>query len=101
MDLFSFNGRTGRLDYFFSLVVATLALMFIGILAAFYLNWLVLLCIPVLYFLVAKGAKRCHDLDRSMLWQFIPLYVFWLLLAPGNIEPNKYGMCAEDLVSTI
>ncbi|SFO90182.1 Uncharacterized membrane protein YhaH, DUF805 family [Chitinophaga sp. YR627] len=99
-DPFSFNGRIGRLEYFSSLVIATLAVTFISILAALYWNWLVLLFIPVFYFLLAQGTKRCHDLDNNMLWQFIPVYVFWLLLAPGSAEPNKYGMCAEELLGT-
>lgn len=97
MDPFSFHGRIVRLEYFFSLVICLLAMVLIGVLAKSYFEWLVLLAIPVFGFLVAQGVKRCHDLDRNMLWQFIPFYVFWLLLVPGTVGANKYGTSMDDL----
>ena len=43
--------------------------------------------IPIMWFLLAQGAKRCHDTGRSGWWQLIPM--FWI--AKGEIKANKYG----------
>jgi uncharacterized membrane protein YhaH (DUF805 family) len=44
------------------------------------------------WFLYAQGAKRCHDLGNNGWWQIIPLYIFWLLFAKGDLLENKYGI---------
>ena len=50
-----------------------------------------LVYIPLLWFLYAQGAKRCHDLGNSGWWQIIPFYIFWLLFQDGQTGVNKYG----------
>lgn len=97
LDPFSFNWRITRQEYFISLIIILLALTLIGTLANFYFEWLALLSIPFIWLLLAQGAKRCHDLDRNMLWQLIPFYFLWLLLAPGTSGANKYGISVADL----
>lgn len=43
------------------------------------------------WFLVSQGTKRCQDLGRSLWWQLIPFYGFWLLFKEGDKNANKYG----------
>ncbi|ACU62072.1 DUF805 domain-containing protein [Chitinophaga pinensis] len=96
VDPFSFNWRITRLEYFMSFVIYLLALGLIGTLANLYFQWLLILFIPVIWFLLAQGAKRCHDLDRNMLWQLIPFYILWMIFASGTSGANKYGVSPED-----
>jgi uncharacterized membrane protein YhaH (DUF805 family) len=43
------------------------------------------------WFILAQGAKRCHDMGFVGWWQLIPLSPFALLLIRGNRGANKYG----------
>lgn len=47
--------------------------------------------LPLLIFIILKGARRCHDRGRSGLFQFIPGYVFIMLTGVGDYGVNKYG----------
>jgi uncharacterized membrane protein YhaH (DUF805 family) len=87
---FSFDGRIRRTEYGISLIIY--------VIAATLINSLVkgapifgLCYIPLLWFLWAQGAKRCHDRNASGWFQIIPFYVFWMLFAEGDIMPNQYG----------
>jgi uncharacterized membrane protein YhaH (DUF805 family) len=63
--------------------------------------------IPLLWFLWAQGAKRCHDIGKSGWWQIVPFYVLWMLFQAGDPYENEYGdnpknpheFGAEDYVS--
>lgn len=56
----------------------------------FALFWLMLL-IPMLWFMFAQGAKRCHDRDNTGWYQLIPFYVLWMMFAEGDTSANNYG----------
>lgn len=91
---FSFSGRIGRTAYGLSLIICTL--LSILILTSILQTkgntaFLVLLYIPMGWFALAQGAKRCHDLGNSGWFQWIPFYYFIMLLKEGAKEVNYYG----------
>lgn len=91
---FSFSGRIGRTAYGLSLIICTL--LSILILTSILQTkgntaFLVLLYIPMGWFALAQGAKRCHDLGNSGWFQWIPFYYFIMLLKEGAKEANYYG----------
>ena len=96
---FSFNGRIRRLEYGLSnLIYLVLVFIIAGLLIAFgdprspATNIImILLWIPLAWFMLAQGAKRCHDRGNSGWWQIIPFYTLWMLFAPGDIGDNEYG----------
>ena len=95
---FSFSGRIGRVEYALSFFVYFVwysmisegsndsALSAIASLAS----------IPVLWFFIAQSCKRCHDLNRSGFWMFVPFYFLWLMLQAGDPFPNEYGECPSS-----
>ena len=92
-NLFSFSGRIRRAEYAVSCVAYLLCYYFIwgmdegrggGAVA-------IMLVVPMLWFALAQGTKRCHDIDKSGWWQLIPFYIFWLVFKKGNIGMNQYG----------
>ena len=87
---FSFEGRIRRTEYGISLIIYAIAATIINT-ASKGAPILGLCAIPLLWFLLAQGAKRCHDRDASGWYQIIPLYVFWMLFAEGDNSPNQYG----------
>ena len=93
-EAFSFSGRIGRTAYGLSLIICTL--LSILILTSILQTkgntaFLVLLYIPIGWFALAQGAKRCHDLGNSGWFQWIPFYYFIMLLKEGAKEANYYG----------
>ena len=93
MALFSFEGRIGRGAYLLSLFayVVAYAILFLYIDLAYNPTIEFLFFIPLLWFLWAQGAKRCHDLGNSGWMQIVPFYVIWLILEGGMRGENKYG----------
>jgi uncharacterized membrane protein YhaH (DUF805 family) len=90
---FSFDGRIRRLEFGLTFLIylvvygAILAISSTGDgLGAISL----ILIIPLIWFLWAQGAKRCHDVGRSGWWQLIPFYFFVLLFHDGDGR-NEYG----------
>ncbi len=105
---FSFEGRIRRTEYGLSVIIYAVALVIIqlflsalmmgssssysssndegGIIVMF-----LIFSFPILWFLWAQGAKRCHDLGNSGWWQLIPFYGLWLLFDDGQFGPNQYG----------
>jgi uncharacterized membrane protein YhaH (DUF805 family) len=92
-NLFSFSGRIRRAEY---------AVSCVAYLLCYYFIWgmdegrgggavEVMLVAPMLWFAIAQGAKRCHDIDKSGWWQLIPFYIFLLLFQKGNVGVNQYG----------
>lgn len=95
---FSFNGRIGRLEYFLTHLVCLCYNMII----LFILFSLAgksgvptfiqdICCIPSIWFGLAQGAKRCHDLGHSGFFMLIPFYGLWMFFAAGDNEENEYG----------
>lgn len=96
---FSFSGRIRRLEYGLSVIISSIIiyLLELGIVFASYNEneflaiVLALLLIPIIWFNLAQGAKRCHDRDNSGWFMLIPFYGFWMLFADGDPYENRFG----------
>jgi uncharacterized membrane protein YhaH (DUF805 family) len=92
---FSFDGRIRRKEYGLTFVIYLIFYAITSLLsmAADGAGAIiaVVLIIPVVWFLWAQGAKRCHDIGRSGWWQIIPFYFFVLLFQDGDQGRNEYG----------
>jgi len=95
---FSFQSRIRRLEYFLSLLIFYLVLFLSATISEefrLYNPWYLLFLIPIFWFILAQGAKRCHDRNMSGWMQLIPYFnfVLWFLLIflVGKIGDNKYG----------
>ncbi|MFZ5986002.1 MAG: DUF805 domain-containing protein [Bacillota bacterium] len=103
-DLFSWQGRVGRLQYFgihviFSVIIGVIA----GIATAVGDNAVLSLIVGLLYVVyayvsVVTTIKRFHDLDRPgvhYFFLFIPFYNIYLslvlLFKKGTEGPNTFG----------
>jgi uncharacterized membrane protein YhaH (DUF805 family) len=96
---FSFEGRIRRIEYGISIIVYLFTMVLTnslilrgGIATIFAILW-----IPLHWFLLAQGAKRCHDLGKRGLYQLIPFYVFWMLFTPGEHKINEFGANPKGL----
>lgn len=91
---FSFNGRIRRLEYGISYLIYVI--VYFPIIFAIETNpemaYLLFIMLPLIWFLLAQGAKRCHDRDNSGWYQIIPFYGFWMLFADGFPGKNQYGL---------
>lgn len=96
---FSFEGRIRRLEYGLSYIIyaglcgfVSIMVTMLGVPASGTATIVSLvLYIPVLWFMLAQGAKRCHDRGNSGVWQIIPFYHLWMIFADGDIGDNEYG----------
>lgn len=92
---FSFNGRIRRTEYGLSYLIYVLIYIGISTLIELTNNNLsilsLILWIPLLWFMLAQGAKRCHDRSNSGWYQLIPFYGLWMLFADSDYGPNEYG----------
>lgn len=95
---FSFNGRIRRTEYGLSYLIYTA----VGLPFDLYFDsteepslalsiCFLIILIPLLWFLFAQGAKRCHDRGNSGWFQLIPFYIFWLVFADSDNGENEYG----------
>jgi len=95
LNPFSFNGRIRRIEYGLSLIIYFVIAPIIGTIAdsGSHKNFLSILFIPMLWFLLAQGSKRCHDIGNTGWFQIIPFYVFWMIFAKGESGVfNNYGV---------
>lgn len=93
---FSFKGRIRRLEYGLSYLLVYILFLPMNLIpeedisfgmAIFYL----IVFIPTCWFLLAQGAKRCHDRNNSGWYQLIPFYYLWMLFGDGDGRVNDYG----------
>ena len=92
---FSFKGRIRRTEYGISYLIylalyasSTLLIELVEDIGGFlvFAFW-----IPLFWFYLAQGTKRCHDRDNSGWYQIIPFYVFWMVFADSDYGSNQYG----------
>jgi uncharacterized membrane protein YhaH (DUF805 family) len=97
---FSFDGRIRRIEYGLSILLFYGATFCIGLILGaigvtdgenYGLIYLYLSVIPLWIFLLAQGAKRCHDRGNNGFFQIIPFYALWMLFAEGELGQNEYG----------
>ena len=94
---FSFNGRIRRTEYGISYILYIIIyLANMGLVINEYREpsnpvIFLLIMIPAFWFLLAQGAKRCHDVGHSGWYQLIPFYVLWMLFQDGQRGTNEYG----------
>jgi len=101
---FSFDGRIRRSEYGISLILYFIAYAIVlaivssagrdGGAAIVYLFF-----IPMLWFMFAQGAKRCHDVGNSGWWQLIPFYMLWLIFEEGQPLVNPYGQNPKGIIT--
>ena len=90
---FSFEGRIRRMEYGISFIIYVILQSIVNVVlqSSPDASIIILVDIPLLWFIWAQGAKRCHDLGHSGWYQIIPFYVLWLLFADGVRMTNEYG----------
>lgn len=91
MELFSFEGRIRRRDYWIISFGVGLALGLAAAIAESAPFLYLLIWIPLCWIELAAGAKRCHDLGHNGWWQLIPFYTVWMAFQDGDSGDNKYG----------
>ena len=96
-NAFSFEGRIRRTEYGLSIIIYIISLSILQIPVADNPNsdvipgLFLILAIPIIWFMIAQGAKRCHDLGNSGWFQLIPFYNLWIIFADSNYGNNGYG----------
>ena len=94
---FSFEGRIRRTEFGISLIIYFIIYLFVfAIVESGEFPIIGLAFIPMLWFLWAQGAKRCHDMGQSGWFQIIPFYVLWMIFANSESGINKYGLNPKD-----
>jgi uncharacterized membrane protein YhaH (DUF805 family) len=104
---FSFDGRIRRSEFGISFIIFVIARVFVALTAAASMSGSndssgavllsLLFSIPLVWFLWAQGAKRCHDIGNSGWFQIIPFYALWMLFQDGEPGPNQYGENPKDI----
>ncbi|WP_300686312.1 DUF805 domain-containing protein [Chryseobacterium sp.] len=97
LNQFSRRGRITRSHYIISLIIFYALTYPLTLIEKHYElsedgKGIVGLCMfPFLFFILLKGARRCHDRGNSGLYQFIPGYFFFMMLGDSDYGVNKYG----------
>lgn len=91
---FSFEGRIRRLEYGLSTIIVSVVQGILSVAiesseSIAIIGFIVL--IPLFWFNIAQGAKRCHDRGNSGWYQIIPFYGLWMLFGDGEHGENQYG----------
>lgn len=94
-DVLSFNGRIRRTEYAITYIIVLVVEVSLDLLINTdgYFESLLKLAflIPILWFSLAQGSKRCHDRGNSGLYQLIPFYILWMLFGDSDYGRNRYG----------
>ena len=92
---FSFKGRIRRTEYCLSFLIYVIYSYPMEAneydFGADYATFWLLLLVPMVWFILAQGVKRCHDMDNSGWWQLVPGYILLMLFSAGDKEVNDYG----------
>ena len=91
---FSFKGRIRRTEFGISYIIYIVLYQLSALISIdiFETPWLLFLfVIPLFYFFIAQGAKRCHDRGNSGWYQLIPFYILWMIFADSENGVNEYG----------
>ncbi|MBE7177838.1 MAG: DUF805 domain-containing protein [Mucilaginibacter polytrichastri] len=91
---FSFEGRIRRTEFGISLAIYVFSSIVINAMLESKTDGMPvfgLAYIPLVWFIWAQAAKRCHDISRSGWWQLVPFYVFVLVFSEGVYHENEYG----------
>ena len=85
---FSFSGRIRRSEFLISYLIQLPGLAIIsqmrgciGLLAL----------VPLAWFGLAQGTKRCHDRGNPGIFMVVPFYMLWMLFADSEPDTNEYG----------
>ena len=91
---FSFKGRIRRTEYGISAIIYYFIVStpdLLGFQEDEYAIPFLILLIPFAWFMIAQGAKRCHDRGNSGWYQIIPFYSLWMLFGDSDYGTNEYG----------
>ena len=96
---FLFTGRIRRLEYGLSYIIFKVCIV-LGVFVSRELQdgaiSFIFLFIVLSWFLLAQGAKRCHDMGESGFLQLIPFYAFVMIFVEGTIGNNNNGIDPKD-----
>ena len=87
---FSFEGRIRRTEYGITVIIYTILSSIMQV-AIIEIPFLFIFFIPMFWFYIAQGAKRCHDRGNSGWYQIIPFYSLWMLFGNSDVGENEYG----------
>ena len=90
-NVFSFKGRIRRTEYGISCLIYLIIIPLINSVAPTS-HEVGIFYIPLLWLILSQGAKRCHDIGNSGLFQLIPFYVCWMLFEDSFTGQNVYGL---------
>jgi uncharacterized membrane protein YhaH (DUF805 family) len=98
---FSFKGRIRRTEYGISFIIYVVVAGFLNVLleTGDEFAFLGLAYIPLMWFIWAQGAKRCHDRGNNGWYQIIAFYGLWMLFADGEPGVNEYGPNPKEIVN--
>lgn len=90
---FSFDGRIRRSEFGISYIIYVFIAVIINIIAMAGRNaeFVYIAYIPLIWFLLSQGSKRCHDRGNSGWYQLIPFYALWMLFGDSEKGTNQYG----------
>jgi uncharacterized membrane protein YhaH (DUF805 family) len=97
---FSFKGRIRRTEYGLSMIVYVVIVVIDSFIITKFkalVPVFLLVHLALFWFILAQGAKRCHDRGNSGWFQLIPFYVIWMLFAESVHGINIYGLNPKGL----